>query len=412
MLPSLEVKEMDVKKQLVEIFKKIPGGLDLLCFINEKKVFLKYGALPVNERKIIFTNYMGKGFGCNCRPVALELLRRGVDLDMVWVVSDPEAQRALFPPQIRLVKYGSEEMMQEYASAKFWVCNYHLVDLFGHGLRKKEGQCYIQMWHGSFGIKRQERDVDALTKDKVWVKFSRMNSQNTDYWISNSRFENAVYERSFWDVKNIKEFGHPRNDVFFTPHRELQRRVRKALGVRDDSCFLLYIPTYRDDMQLDCYSVDFAALKAAFEKKTGKPWQIVIRLHPKLIVKAKEFVSDVDYIIDGTDYPDISDLLASADAALTDYSSAVFDFMLSGKPAFIFATDIEQYNNDRGFYYDIFATPFPVAVNNEELVENVLSFDFESYRRKVMRFLKEKGSFEDGHAAERVADLIEEEMKF
>ena len=398
---------MGIKQELVSIAKNIPGALSLMCFINEKKVFLKYGSLPIEENKIIFTNYMGKGFGCNCRPVAEELIRRGGDYDFVWVVSDPEEQRKYFPPQIRLVQYGSEEMMQEYASAKYWVCNYHLVDLFGHGLRKKEGQVYIQMWHGSFGIKRQERDVESLTQDKVWVKFSEMNSENTDYWISNSKFENAVYERSFWNVKNIKEYGHPRNDIFFRPHSDLKRKVRRRLGVTDDSRILLYIPTYRNDLSDTAYRVDFEGVKEALEEKTGQHWKIAVRLHPKLIEKAEEFVPQADFILDVTRYPDITDLLATADAALTDYSSAVFDFMLSGNPAFIFATDIEEYNNERGFYYDIYSTPFPVAVNNQELLENIKRLDFGAYRSKVMRFLKEKGSFESGHAAEKVADLIE-----
>lgn len=397
---------MDIKKTVVDIFKKIPGGLDLMCFINKQKVFLKYGSLPVEENKIIFTNYMGKGFGCNCRPVAEELIRRGGDYDMVWAVSDPEGQRKYFPEQIRLVKYGSDEMMKEYASAKYWVCNYHLVDLFGHGLRKKEGQVYIQMWHGSFGIKRQERDVDNLTKDKTWVKFSKMNSENTDYWISNCVFENEVYKRSFWSVKNICEYGHPRNDIFFREHSSLKRQVRRRLGVDDESRILLYIPTYRDSLGNECYNVDFAAVKSALEKKTSQPWKIAVRLHPKLTDKAEEFVPKADFIIDATAYPDINELLATCDAALTDYSSAVFDFMLSGNPAFIFATDIEKYNNDRGFYYDIYSTPFPVAVDNAELVENIENFDFVSYREKVNAFLKEKGSFEDGNAAKRVADLI------
>lgn len=398
---------MGIKSILVDAVKKVPFGLDLMCRINEKKAFIKYAGLPVDDKKIVFTNYMGKGFGCNCRPVAEELIKRGADYDMVWAVSDPDGQREQFPEQIRLVKYGSSDMMYEYATARFWVCNYHLVDLFGHGLRKKEDQQYIQMWHGSFGIKRQEKDVDALTKDKVWVKFSQMNSENTDYWISNCKFENEVYKRSFWNVKNIMEFGHPRNDIFFKPHSELKTQVKVRLGIGSGERFLLYIPTYRDDMSGEYYNVDFKRVKNTFEKKTGQRWKIVIRLHPKLVEKAEEFVPKEDFIIDGTAYPDIQDLLASADAALTDYSSAVFDFMLSYNPAFIYATDIDKYNNDRGFYYDIYSTPFPVAVNNDELERNILDFDYAKYRSDVEKFLISKGSFEDGNAAKKVADLIE-----
>ena len=85
--------------------------------------------------------------------------------------------------------------------------------------------------------------------------------------------------------------------------------------------------------------------------------------------------------------------------------------MLSRKPAFVFATDIKDFNNDRGFYYPLEATPFPIAVNNKELVENVLKFDDEKYQKDITNFLEGKGCMEDGHASERVVDLIEQIMK-
>ena len=84
--------------------------------------------------------------------------------------------------------------------------------------------------------------------------------------------------------------------------------------------------------------------------------------------------------------------------------------MLSRKPGFIYASDIKEYDNDRGFYYPLTSTPFPVAQHNEELRKNILNFNYESYREKVEEFLKDKGCMEDGHASERVVDLIEEIM--
>lgn len=97
-----------------------------------------------------------------------------------------------------------------------------------------------------------------------------------------------------------------------------------------------------------------------------------------------------DKLIDACFYPDIQELLVSSDAAITDYSSCIFDFMLSRKPAFVFATDIKDFNNDRGFYYPLEATPFPIAVNNKELVENVLKFDDEKYQKILQTFGRQR----------------------
>lgn len=102
----------------------------------------------------------------------------------------------------------------------------------------------------------------------------------------------------------------------------------------------------------------------------------------------------------------MQELIAITDVAITDYSSWIYDFMLMRKPGFIFATDIEEYNTERGFYYPIESTPFPIAVDNDELIDNILKFDETSYATNLEKFLEDKGCVEDGHAAERAVDLI------
>ena len=106
-------------------------------------------------------------------------------------------------------------------------------------------------------------------------------------------------------------------------------------------------------------------------------------------------------------YDDVQELLASADCAITDYSSCIFDFVLTRKPGFIYAPDIEKYNQERGFYYSLYDTPFPVARDNDELVFNIKTFDNNLYLSKVGEFLKEKGCVDDGSAALRTVNLVE-----
>lgn len=102
----------------------------------------------------------------------------------------------------------------------------------------------------------------------------------------------------------------------------------------------------------------------------------------------------------------MQELLAITDVAITDYSSWIYDFVLLRKPGFIFATDIEEYNNERGFYYPLESTPFPVATNNIQLVENIRRFDNVKYQHDIDLFLKEKGCIEDGEASRRVVELL------
>ena len=48
-----------------------------------------------------------------------------------------------------------------------------------------------------------------------------------------------------------------------------------------------------------------------------------------------------------------------------------------------------------------------LAKNDIELSENINNYDEMKYRNKILDFKKKLGSYEDGHACERVCKLIE-----
>lgn len=380
--------------------------------IGARKIFRKkFLPLPIENNKIVFSNFLGNGYGCNPKYIAEEIIRRKLPVDLVWLVNNIEKCRESFPEQIRLAPYKKEDSMYELATAKIWIDNNRKIFHWRRGLVKKEGQKYLQTWHGSLGIKKIDADVLAFNSsaNQSWVSFAKKDSEMADYLLINSSFEQQVLVPGFWFENEVKLCGHARNDVFFRNNEETISKVRAFYQISANKKIMLYVPSFRDDKNLSCYGMEYKYLKETLEEKFGGEWIILVRLHPK-IVKFQNILPQLDYVINATDYPDIQELLVTADAAITDYSSCIFDFMLSRKPAFIFATDIEKYNTDRGFYYPLEATPFPVAENNEQLRKNILNFDLHKYQAQVEEFLKEKGCMEDGHAAERIVDLIEKLM--
>ena len=52
--------------------------------------------------------------------------------------------------------------------------------------------------------------------------------------------------------------------------------------------------------------------------------------------------------------------------------------------------DLEHYDQERGFYYKLEETPFPIAHTNEELIHNIENFNQEKYSMQVEDFLKKK----------------------
>lgn len=373
----------------------------------------KYMKYPVEPKKIVFDNYMGRGYGCNGKYVTAELLRRRSDLDIVWMIKDIKLHQGEFPKGVRLVEYGTKQAMYEYYTAAVWVCNYHLIAYWNKGLQKRAGQKYIQMWHGSLGIKRIENDCDNLCKNASWFYLSKKNAQNTDYWISNSTFESEIYRRAFGAKNHILEYGHPRNDVFFD--RNFQRitdKVKHYFGIGQNAKIVLYVPTFREKNGnpggFDAEKLNLALLQKVLTELDGAPWQVVVRLHPRMQGGVESICNEVDdRVYLANDYPDIQELLCASDVVITDYSSCIFDFILTGKPGFIYAPDIREYNTERGFYYRLEETPFGIAETNQQLAEQIKNFDEHIYKRRVADFLAEKGCVETGKAAEKVCNLIE-----
>lgn len=133
---------------------------------------------------------------------------------------------------------------------------------------------------------------------------------------------------------------------------------------------------------------------------------MVVRLHPFMRELKDLFFPQGVPVINATDLPDIQELLVASDAVVTDYSSCIYDFLLTGRPGFIYAPDKHFYASGRGLCYPLEETPFPLAADNSELEKNIEFFDEAAYKTRVKTFLQGKGSIDDGHASERVVNLI------
>lgn len=381
-----------------------------------------FARCPIRSNKIVFDNYLGRGYGCNPKYVVQKLLEHDAagKYDIVWLLSRADRAWGGIPPQIRTVQYGSLRALFEYATAKVWVSNYHKVYFTQRGMRKRKNQTFIQLWHGSLGIKKIEGDVSVLMQDKRWLRAAVTSSEMTDWWISNSIFENNVYKSAFWGVtdEKILMYGHPRNDIFFNDGMmaHARQKVDEAYGTGGKK-LLLYAPTFRSrivkgrnkiEQSIDVSGLNYPELMAHLRRRFGGEWTVLVRVHPRIRDTMTGCIPKTEDIIDASFYTDMQELLAAADCLITDYSSCAFDFMLTRRPAFLYATDIREYNTQRGFYYPLESTPFPLAQDNAELQKNIDAFDEAAYLQKVEAFLQEKGCMEDGHASERVADLIEQ----
>ena len=368
--------------------------------------------LKVKKNRILLHQFFKYGYDCNQKYIAEEIFRRNCKYDLIWVTMKDTALGQKYPSKLKVITTDNVfKLLYYFATSKCCITN---VDFYlkKYNLKKKREQIYINTWHGSLGIKKIGlNEKDKLNKKKIFNKY--------DLFISNSAFETSVYKYGLCFENKIYELGHPRNDIFFKesyyfPNKDsIKNDIEEFSNVKiGNKKLVLYAPTFREDNCLDCFNMDYELLLKCLEKKYNSDFILAIKFHPRISFVFRNIGNKKNSrIINLTKYNDMQGLMAFADIMVTDYSSCIFDYMLSRKPAFIYANDIEKYNNERGFFYPIETTPFPIITNNNEISEKILNFDYNEYRANVEKFLGEKGCIEDGFASERVVDLIENYME-
>jgi CDP-glycerol glycerophosphotransferase len=109
-------------------------------------------------------------------------------------------------------------------------------------------------------------------------------------------------------------------------------------------------------------------------------------------------------------YPDIRYLYLAADVLVTDYSSTMFDFAVTGKPIINFTYDLDYFQDTlRGFYFDLAdAAPGPLLATSDEVLAAIAELARQPWEptARYTRFQETFCSLEDGHATDRVLDLF------
>lgn len=374
------------------------------CIYHMLRIF------PVKNNKIVFTTFEGDGgYCCNPRYIAEELLQRNKGFEVVWLVNNMNRE---FPEGIRKVKNTFLNRAYHLITAKVWVDNSRKA----YGTAKRNNQMYIQTWHAAIEFKAVGKFRGKLFPKMAYL-VSRYDSKLADYLISNSDWCTKRYPKMLLYDGKILKTGSPRCDIFFTKRDELYKKIRDKYSVPGDARIVTFAPTFRGGSQKgkrqifsEETTLDFKMLTEALENRFGGTWYVFLRLHPQLAAQISDMPisNKSDHMVDVSQADDMNELLAASDVLITDYSSTAFDAINMYMPVFLYADDLEEYIQERGrLMWNMDRLPFPVAKSNDELGENIRKFDESSYRNEIDKFSKKHGVLEDGHASERVVDMME-----
>ncbi|MCR4734993.1 MAG: CDP-glycerol glycerophosphotransferase family protein [Treponema sp.] len=356
----------------------------------------------INKKKIVFSNYWGhNGYTDSLKYIALELKKIDDSLEMIWLVADNNLE---FPPFIKKIKYNSPKGLFHLATSKVWIDNQRKSNF----IHKRKGQYYIQTWHGSLGFKKIELDcLDSYDNKWYYLRSRKHDTSMIDLFLSGNTWFDQTIRRAFNYKKEILTLGTPRNDILVTgTSKDNLEKIRGKLGITSQKKIMFYAPTFRkDETDMSHYLSHIDNFIQKLNSETNNEWIVAMRLHPRMLYLANN-INYSENVINASKYSDIQELLLVSDILVTDYSSCIFDFAIQYKPGFIYATDLEEFRQDRNFYFDIENSPFPIAQTEEELISNIKTFDDKMYKMKLENFFNSIDLKETGTASRKVAEII------
>lgn len=340
---------------------------------------------PIDSRKILFEAYMGEKYACSPRAICEYIDSKTKNFQLIWVYN-----KAHLPCAYRQVKRNSLAYFYHMLTAKFVVINSGKNNL----LTFRQRQVLINTWHGGGAYKR------------VKILGPKPHYRKNDFFISSCEKASQFVIRegqSFYG--EILNFGLPRNDMLVHFDSPKAQRVKDELNVQNKKC-VLYAPTFRKDLSKTEFALDYDRLIASLQKRFGGEWVVLMRCHYHM--RPVGCLSNAQNMIDVTQYPDMQDLLLISDVLITDYSSSIWDYSFLNRPAFLYATDLKEYDQERSFFVDVCKWPFPLCENNDELAKAIESFDQIKLELAIKKHHDYMGSFEMGNASEKTFDFIQQ----
>ena len=340
--------------------------------------------------KVVLSSFNGSAYSDNPRTLSEALHAVRPDAKLVWLFQNPDGERKIAPSYVCCVKYGSLRAIFELATAAVWVDNTTKPPY----IYKSSRQFYLQTWHGDRGFKT------ILLDSPNYDKGRRLVEQECDMMLAGSRHFEHVATSSFGFTGPILKCGSPRNDLLFQNDPDLVREIRSKIGLPEGAKVLLYAPTFRraaassHDAQL--VEMDISGALDVLTHVSGSRWVCLARGHSK--VQGLSGLSEDARVIDVSRWDDMAELLLIADFLVTDYSSSVGDFALTGRPIVLFQPDHASFSGERTFYFDVDASPFYIARDQAALEAHLKAVTPEVAAQNDRDILEFFGAYEAGFA--------------
>ena len=348
---------------------------------------------PIKNKDVVLTSFNGRLYSCNPKYLAEGLNKTG-EFNIYFAFRKNIDVK--LPDGIKPLRYKSLIHFYRLMTSRYIVVN--SAGLM-HWLPYRKSQVFINTWHGAGSFKAT--GVKAFTSKKD-VRKRKISGENTTFFLSSSKqFTEDQYESMLVDKDKFLPTGLPRNDIFFEYHPDIIEKVKSYFNIDASKKIILYAPTYRDGPLKSITGYGFTPMDVtgvidACNKRFNCEYVFLFKAHHDML---DENLNNA--CINASNYPDTQELLYAADLLISDYSSIQWDFALQEKPGFLYSPDVETYMHIHPFATDYHEWPYTTAQSNEELINQIQTYDEKVGVERIREYFKKMGSYEAGHAIER-----------
>ena len=231
---------------------------------------------------------------------------------------------------------------------------------------KKEGQMYINIWHGT-PLKKLGLAKNAKGKHKNGIQQS--NFIDADYLLYPNDYTKKHMLESYKVADlmpgKVLKLGYPRTGGMLEAAQSDQTELRKILAPNGEHIYA-YMPTWKDYLKVDQVVAESKELLDYLDANLREDQILYVNLHHRVsdsldysqFKRIRQFPPTVDSY----------KLLALTDALITDYSSVFYDYLALRRQIVLYCADYELYRKKRGTYMDLMELPFDKAITPEEVL--------------------------------------------
>lgn len=364
--------------------------------------YRKYLSQPLLNKTVVYSSLWGDKFGDSPRAIYDYLSQNYPEFDHIVVMKNVLENMSL--PRAKFISFNTKEYWYYLARAKYFVNN---VNFEESERVKRPEQIELQTMHGT-PLKKMGFEVPNDWTSAGYERYLKKN-QNWDYLTVPSDYVAEVAERSYRHSAAVLKVGYPRNDQLIqSSGTRINEKLRHKMGLPLHSRVILYAPTWRKpgivelDINFDKISKDI-------------PDDMILIVKPHHLNRVTNLIAFKNNVKLADDNFSIEDYYLVADAMITDYSSTMFDYALLNKPIIFYVYDYDSYALSRGLNFDFKSdAPGPLVYNQDELEKEIINFETipERYQSEIFNFKNKFIQYDDGHASQRVSELVfSEELK-